>query len=64
METRMLRPMPQQGARFLNFLRGMETPMGLRVLTGEAPFLNFLRGMETIVCIYNTNSPKMLPKLP
>ena len=32
---------------FLNFLRGMETSVAVRVECFRVPFLNFLRGMET-----------------
>ena len=35
-------------ARFLNFLRGMETVPREPELEEGAPFLNFLRGMETV----------------
>ena len=34
-------------ARFLNFLRGMETPLRDRARKALRSFLNFLRGMET-----------------
>ena len=33
---------------FLNFLRGMETPLVVSRPPGPLLFLNFLRGMETL----------------
>ena len=50
---------------FLNFLRGMETPIALPPDDELLAFLNFLRGMETTAVLpadRDDNSP--LPKLP
>ena len=64
METRNLERRAQPEKGFLNFLRGMETKVGVREVRFLGSFLNFLRGMETLERPRPSEDGPALPKLP